>query len=78
MFLCDNQYFNFGTNLLENGNLFQKKLEYRVLVESTKIEDASFPYINAISQTNVRQIERLAQNGPTTKNGVLLVTNLLF
>ena len=32
------QYFNFETDFLENENLFQKKLEYRFLVESTKIE----------------------------------------
>ena len=33
------QYFNFETNFLENEKL--RKLEYPVLVESTKIEDAS-------------------------------------
>ena len=36
------QYFNFETDFLENNNLFQKKLEYRFLVESTKIENLSF------------------------------------
>ena len=30
-----------------------KKLEYRFLVESTKIENASFPYKTAISEANV-------------------------
>ena len=44
MTVCGNferfQYFNFETDFLENF----KKLEYRFLVESTKIENASFPY----------------------------------
>ena len=33
---------------------FFKKLEYRFLVESTKIENASFPYKTALSKTNVK------------------------
>ena len=33
---------------------FFKKLEYRFLVESTKIENVSFPYKTAISETNVK------------------------
>ena len=33
---------------------FFKKLEYRFLVESTKIENASFPYKTAISEANVK------------------------
>ena len=32
---------------------FFKKLEYRSLVEHTKIEKASFPYKTAISEANV-------------------------
>ena len=47
------QYFNFETGLLENENHFQK-LEYRFLVESTKIENASFPYKTAISEANAK------------------------
>ena len=47
------QYFNFETDFLENENHFQK-LEYRFLVESTKIENASFPYKTAISETSVK------------------------
>ena len=31
-----------------------KKLEYRFSIESTKIENASFPYKTAISETNVK------------------------
>ena len=33
---------------------FFKKLEYRFLVESTKIENASFPYKTAITEPNVK------------------------
>ena len=33
---------------------FFKKLEYRFLVESTKIENTSFPYKTAISEANVK------------------------
>ena len=33
---------------------FFKKLEYHFLVESTKIENASFPYKTAISEANVK------------------------
>ena len=33
---------------------FSKKLEYCFLVESTKIEKASFPYKSAISEVNVK------------------------
>ena len=47
------QYFNFETDLLES-EIFFKKLEYRFLVESTKIEKASFPYKTAISEANVK------------------------
>ena len=41
------QYFNFEIDFLENENHIQK-LEYRFLFESTKIENASSPYKNAI------------------------------
>ena len=33
---------------------FFKKLEYRFLVESTKIEKASFPYETAVSEAKVK------------------------
>ena len=44
------QYFNFETDFLENENLSQKRL----LVKSTKIENASFPYKTTISEPNVK------------------------
>ena len=60
MFLYDNQlnferfqYLNFGTNFLQNENLFQKT-EEPFLVESTKIENASFLHKTAISEANAK------------------------
>ena len=47
------EYFDFETDFLENENLFQK-LEYRLLVGSTKIENTSFPYKTDISKGNVK------------------------
>ena len=44
------QYFNFETSFLENENFF-KKLEYRFLVEATKIEN-TFPFKTALSEAN--------------------------
>ena len=47
------QYFNFKTNFLENENRFQK-LNYCFLVETTKIENTSFPFKTALSQGNIK------------------------
>ena len=69
------QYFNFEKNFLEK---FFKKLEYRFLVESTKIENASFPNKTAISEANLKTNTIMVQNGPITKTGVLPVTTLFF
>ena len=55
--ICENfecfQYFNFETDFLENEILFQKT-GVTFLVESTKIENASFPYKTAIPEVNVK------------------------
>ena len=51
-----------------------EKLEYLFLVESTKIENASFPYKTAISEANVKTNRMMS----ITKNGVVAVTALLF
>ena len=60
------QYFNFEIDFLEKENF--KKLEYRSLVERTKIEKASFSYKKtAISEANV-----------LTENVVLPVTTFFF
>ena len=70
------QYFNFETDFLKNH--FQKT-GYRFLVESFKIENASFPYTKLPCQKPMlRQIIWWLQNGPIKKNGVLPVTTLFF
>ena len=43
---------------MQNENLF-KKLEYRFLAETTKIENTSFPFKPALSEANVK-INRMA------------------
>ena len=60
MFLRDNQwtierfqYSNFKKDFLENENLFPRT-EVPFLVESTRIENASFPYKTAISKARVK------------------------
>ena len=58
--------------------IFFKKLEGLFLVESTKIENVSFPYKTAIPEANVKTIEWWVQTGPITKSGVLPVTTLFF
>ena len=51
---------------------FFKKLEYSFLVETTKIEDTSFPFKTPLSEANVNT------QRPITKSGVLSVTTLFF
>ena len=53
--------------------IFFKKLEYRFLGGSTKIENASFPYKTAISEASVKT-NRMVD----TKNGVSPVTTFFF
>ena len=68
--------------ILCETKVFLKDMEYRFLVESTKIENGSFPLKNFMSELNLRQMLRqiqwLVQNGPITKNEVLPVTTLSF
>ena len=47
------QYFNFETNFLKNENFF-KKLEYHILVQTTRIENATFLYKTVLSESNVK------------------------
>ena len=67
------QYSNFEKKFLKNEKNF-KNLDYRYLVESTKIESTTFSYKTAL----LRQIKWEIQNGLVTKNGVLPVTALFF
>ena len=50
------QYFNFETNFLEKANRFQKTgvPDSSFLVKSTKIDNATFTYETALSDTNVK------------------------
>ena len=57
---------------------FFKKLEYRFLVESTRIENVTFPYKTVLPEANVKTNRMGLQNGPIVKNGVLPVTTLVF
>ena len=64
-------YFIFYSNFLKDENLsFLKKLEYRFLVQSTKIESAIFPHKTAQPEISVK-------NGPITNGGVLPLTTLV-
>ena len=83
MFLCENQwkferfqYFNFGTNFLENENLFQKT---GVPVFSWKSWKKHYFYTKLPYQISMlRKIEWWVQNNPIAKNEVLPVTTLFF
>ena len=58
-------------DFLENENFF-KKMGYYFLVESTKIENALFPYKTAISKANVTTNRMVsAKWTKITKNGVV-------
>ena len=48
------QYFNFETNFLKNENIFLKKLESSFVVNSTMIENITYPYKTDLSETNVK------------------------
>ena len=61
MFLCDNKWkfesvFNTLTliQIFWKTKTFLKKLEYSFLVETTKIENTSFPFKTALSEANVK------------------------
>ena len=57
---------------------FFKKLEYRFLVESIEIENASFHTKLPYQKSMLRQMEWWVQNWLITRNGVLPLTNLFF
>ena len=64
MFLCDNNWKLWTflilylwadlTQIFWKTKTFFKKLEYAFLVESAKIENASFPYKTALSEANIK------------------------
>ena len=47
------QYFNLETNFLEDESFFQRT-GVQFLVETTKIENTSFSFKTALSETNVK------------------------
>ena len=53
-------------------------MEYHFLVESTKIESASFPYKTAVSEANVKTNRMVTTKGFIKKNRVLPVITLFF
>ena len=55
------QYFHFEINFLENKNFIQKT-GVPFLVESSKIENTSFPFKTALSEANLK-----AKKTATTK-----------
>ena len=71
-------------NTLTSKHIFWKKkflfekLEYRFLVESTKIESASFSYKTAIPEANVKTNKIVSTKWTYHKEGVLPVTTLFF
>ena len=66
MFLCDNQWNVFNTLTLKQifwkTKAFFKKLEYHFLIESTKIEDTSFPYKTVMPEANAKTNRMMSTN----------------
>ena len=58
--------------------IFIKKLEYRFLVESSKIENKSFPYKTATSEANVIINRMVRTKLIYHKERILPVTTLFF
>ena len=71
------QYFNFETDFLLNGNLFQKT-GVPFLVESTKIENASFPYKTAILEANVKTNKTVTTKWTSQKERSFASNYLIF
>ena len=58
--------------------IFFKKQEHHFLVETTKIESASFPFKTALSVANVKTNRMATTKWTYHKEWVLLVTALFF
>ena len=70
--------FKFKTNISEKINFVQKKVEYRLLLEKTKTENATFPYKNTVPDTNVQTNKMGKTKWAYYKEQVLSVTTLFF
>ena len=64
--------------IFKKTKIFFQKLEYRFLVEATKIVNQHFHKKRPCQKSILGQIEWRVQHGPITKNGVLPVTTLFF
>ena len=71
------QYFNFAANFLENENLFEKT-EVPFLVESTKIENALFPYKIVIAEANVNTNSVVITKGTYHKEWSFASSYIIF
>ena len=58
--------------------IFFKKLEYRFLVETTRLKTHHFHLKLLCQKPMLREIKWRLQSGRITKSGVLPVTNLFF
>ena len=79
MFLCDNKsIFNTLTlkQIFSKTKFFSEKIEHRFSIESTQIENASFPYKSTISEVNVNANRIVSTKRTFHKNGVLSATTL--
>ena len=57
---------------------FFKKLEYRFLVEATKIENTSFPFKTALSEVNVKTNRMTAEKWTYRKKWSFASNYLIF
>ena len=64
--------------ILWKTKTFFKKLSYRFLVESTKIENASFPYKTAVSEASIKTNKILSTNWTYKKQGAFASSYLFF
>ena len=71
------QHFNFEIDFLENKNLFQKT-GVLFLVESTKTENALFPYKTAISEANVKANKMVTTKWTYQKEQSFASNNFIF
>ena len=65
------QYFNFETSFLKNEN------EYRSLVESTKNENATFPYKTVLAEANAKS-NRMGSTKWTYHKELSFASNYFF
>ena len=71
------QYFNFETNFLENDNLFLK-IGVPFLVETSKTENTSFSFKNALSKVYVKKnrMETYHKDWSFASNHFIFLENL--